>query len=76
MFLKLKQESLGNPSCVHSDNKDKYIEGYRRADGIDPDKASISKNAGQRTLAKLKLNSMWGNVGTKPKKDPEYNSEL
>jgi hypothetical protein len=61
MFLKLKQESSGYPSWVHSeDDKDRYIEDYRRAEGIALDKASISKNAGQRTLAKLKLNSMWG----------------
>ena len=60
MFLKLKQESSGNPSWVQSEDKDKYIEDYRRAEGIPLDKASISKNAGQRTLAKLKLNSMWG----------------
>jgi len=59
MFLKLKQES-GYPSWVQNEeNKDKYID-YRRAEEIALDKASISKNAGQRTLAKLKLNSMWG----------------
>jgi len=62
MFLKLKQESSGYPSWVQSEEKkDQYIEDYRRAEGIALDKASISKNAGQRTLAKLKLNSMWGN---------------
>ena len=61
MFLKLKQESSGYPSWVQSEeDKDRYIEDYRRAEGIALDKASISKNAGQRTLAKLKLNSMWG----------------
>ena len=77
MFLKQKQESSGYPSWVQiEENKDKYIEGYRRVEGIVLDKASIFKNAGQRSLSKLKLNSMWGNVGTKPKKDPEYNSEL
>jgi hypothetical protein len=60
MFLKLKQESSGYPSCVQSEaDKERYIEEYRRAEGITLDKASISKNAGQRTLAKLKLNSMW-----------------
>ena len=37
-----------------------YIEVYRRAEVIAVHKASISKNSGQRTLAKLKLNSMWG----------------
>jgi predicted transcriptional regulator len=61
MFLKLKQEASGYPSWVQSEaDKDKYIEGYRRAEGIALDKASIFKNPGQRTLAKLKLNSMWG----------------
>jgi len=61
MFLKLKQESSGYPSWVQSEaDKDKYIEDYRGAEGIALDNASISKNAGQRTLVKLKLNSMWG----------------
>ena len=61
MFLKLKHESSGFPSWVRSeDDKDRYIEDYRRAEGIALDNASISKNSGQRTLVKLKLNSMWG----------------
>jgi len=42
MFLKLKQESSGYPSWVQSeDDKDRYIEDYRRAEGIALDKASI-----------------------------------
>ena len=61
MFLKLKQESSGFPSWVPSeDDKDRYIVDYRRSEGIPLDKASISKISGKRTLAKLKLNSMWG----------------
>ena len=61
MFLKLKQESSGFPSRVQSeDDKDRYTEDYWRAEGIALDKASLSKNSGQRTLAKLKLNCMWG----------------
>ena len=53
MFLKLKQETSGYPSWVQSeDGKDRHIEVYRRAEGIALDKASISKNAGQRILAK------------------------
>jgi hypothetical protein len=61
MFLKLKQESSGYPSWVQSEeNKDRYIEDDRRAELIALDKASVSKTAGQRTLAKLKLNRMWG----------------
>jgi hypothetical protein len=61
MLLKLKRESSGYPFWFCSeDDKDKYIEDYRLAEGIALDKVSISKNSGQRTLAKLKLNSMWG----------------
>jgi hypothetical protein len=61
MVLKLKQESSGYPSWVRTEeDQDKYIADYRRAEGISLDKAYISKNVGQCTLAKLKLNSMWG----------------
>ena len=63
MLLKLRQESSSYPSWVQSEkDKEKYSEDYRRAEGIALNKASISKNAGQRTLAKLKLNSMWGKL--------------
>jgi hypothetical protein len=51
----LKQESSGYPSWVHGEeDKDSYIADYRGAEEIALDKVSISKNAGQRTLAKLK----------------------
>ena len=61
MFLKLKQESSGFPSWVQSDDdKDRYIEDYRHAEGIALEKAPFSKTFGQRNLAKLKLNSTWG----------------
>ena len=66
MFLKLKQESSGYPSWVQSEeDKKRYIEEYSRADGIALDKASISKTAGQRTLAKLNYNSLWGKMTQK-----------
>jgi hypothetical protein len=69
MFLKLKQKSSGYPSWVQSeDDKVRYIEDYRRPEGISLDKASISKNSGQRTLAKLKLNSMWDKWAQKQNK--------
>ena len=49
MFLKLKQESSGFPFWVQSeDDKNRYTEDYRRAEGIALDKASFSKNSGQR----------------------------
>jgi len=54
-FQKLKQESSGYPSWVHSEaDKERYIEDYRCAVGI------VLDNRGQRVLAKLKLNLMWG----------------
>jgi len=61
MFLNLKQELSGYASWVQSEeDKDRYIEDYRRAEGFALDKKSISKNEGQRILAKIKLNSMCG----------------
>jgi hypothetical protein len=76
MFLKLKQESSGFPSWVQSENdKDRYIEDYRRAEGIALDKASISKYSGQRTLTKLKLNYV-RQMGTEPKQNPDNNCRL
>jgi hypothetical protein len=63
MFLKLKEQASGYPSFVQSEeHKDKYIEDYRHAEGIALDKASTFKNLGQRTLAKLKLNWLWGRL--------------
>jgi len=57
----LKKESSGYPPWTQSeDDNFRYIEDYRRAERIALDKKSILKNAGQHTLAKLKLNSMWG----------------
>jgi hypothetical protein len=42
IFLKLKQEASGYRSWVQSEeDKDRYIEDYRRAEGISLDKAAI-----------------------------------
>jgi hypothetical protein len=69
IFLKLKQESSGYPSLVHSeDDNDRYIEDYQRGEEIALDKASIFKNSGQHTFTKLKLNSMWGKWAQNQKK--------
>jgi hypothetical protein len=59
-FQKLKQESSGYPSWDQSDeDKYRYIEDYRRPEGIASDNASFSKIDVQRTLAKIKK-TMWG----------------
>ncbi|XP_070556487.1 uncharacterized protein [Ptychodera flava] len=60
-FLKLKQESSGWPSwCQTEDDQDRYIREYHEREGILLDKTKIHRNPGQRALAKLMLNSMWG----------------
>lgn len=63
-FLKIKQEASGFPEwCVTEQDKDRYIEDYYRAEGIQLEKDKIRKNAGLRSLAKLMLNSFWGKFG-------------
>ncbi|XP_070550711.1 uncharacterized protein [Ptychodera flava] len=60
-FFKLKQESSGWPSwCQTEDDQDRYIREYHEREGILLDKTKIHRNPGQRALAKLMLNSMWG----------------
>lgn len=59
LFLKLKQKASGCPGCVQTESdKDTYIEEYRIARGTVPYRDNIAKNPGQRTLAKLRLNSV------------------
>lgn len=61
-WLKIKQEASGWPSWVGSDRvkRQQYIDEYasREIIQLDPDK--IQKNPGLRSLAKLMLNSFWG----------------
>ncbi len=58
--LKAKQESSGYPaSVVTEQEKDKYISDYYQHEGVMLDKTKIKKNPGQRTLAKLQLNTLW-----------------
>ena len=72
MFLKLKQESSGYPSYVQSEeDKDKYIEDYRRAERIALDKSSIFNNARQRTLEEVEIKLNVGQISSEPKQDPD-----
>jgi hypothetical protein len=60
-FLKLKAEASGYPSWVQTTaGEDQYIRQFFESEGIQLDKESISYNASKRGLAKLCLNSMWG----------------
>lgn len=63
-FLKLKQEASGWPSWVKTEaDQLKYIENFEQKEGILLTKDFIKKNPGFRALAKMLLNSFWGNFG-------------
>ena len=63
-WLKLKQESAGWPGwCQTLEQKRDYILRYQEREGIRLDIASIAKNPGRKTTAKLMLNSFWGKFG-------------
>jgi hypothetical protein len=59
MFLKLKAEESGYPSWVQTpDDEDRFIEDFRRSEGIRLNKDAIKSNPARRGLAKLCLNSL------------------
>lgn len=59
-FLKIKQEASGWPKWCHTlEDKKRYINDYYDKEGILLDFNNIRKNQ----LAKLMLNSFWGNFG-------------
>ena len=60
-FLQLKQEASGWPEWCKTDaDRERYIRDYFANEGISLDPENIRKNPGLRALAKLCLNSMWG----------------
>ena len=68
-WLKLKQQSTGWPRwCDTEAKKQQYLTQYKEREGIDLDYASIQKNAGQRQVAKLMMNSFWGKFGQRQNK--------
>jgi hypothetical protein len=65
-FLKLKQQAAGWPKdCTTSEQKARYMESYKRQEGIILDEARIAvkKNGGLYAVSKLYLNSLWGKLG-------------
>ena len=62
-FLKLKAKASGYPSWVRNPaDVDRYIEEFRQSEGILLDKDKIKHNASKLALAKICLNSMWGDI--------------
>ncbi|KAL3085527.1 hypothetical protein niasHS_008457 [Heterodera schachtii] len=69
-FIRLKVESSGFPEGVEtSEQKQHYIDEYRRIYGVDLDFGRIKKNPGLRFIAKLMLNNAAIRVMYKPKKN-------
>jgi len=61
LWLKIKQENSGPPDWVKNDeDMEKYIQLYKEKEGIELDRESITRNEGKRSIAKTKLNSLWG----------------
>ncbi|KAG8177595.1 hypothetical protein JTE90_024196 [Oedothorax gibbosus] len=64
LFLKIKQEASGWPSdCQTEEDKIRYIDDYKRNEGVQLDATNIAPNPGLRTAGKLCLNSFWGRWG-------------
>ena len=63
-LLNLKEESSGWPgNCTTKEQHTAHISAYQTREGIALNRANIAKNDGQRSLAKLMLNSMWRKIG-------------
>uniref|UniRef100_A0A914VZL6 DNA-directed DNA polymerase n=1 Tax=Plectus sambesii TaxID=2011161 RepID=A0A914VZL6_9BILA len=63
-FLKIKVEASGWPGWVKTDeDREKYIENYKKREGIPLDKEKIETNPVLRSLAKICHNSFWGKFG-------------
>ena len=63
-WLKLKTEASGWPAwCDTEEKKQLYITQFQEKEGISLEYEKIAVNPGQRALAKLMLNSMWGKFG-------------
>ena len=60
-YLKIKQEASGYPwDCVTEEQKQRYVDAYLEVIGIQLDREKFEHNPGLRALAKLILNSFWG----------------
>ena len=77
-FLQLKQQASGWPDWIKNDeDKLSYLKKYKEIEGIDLLPEKINKNAAQRQLAKLCLNSFWGKFGQRNNMSKmEYFDEL
>ncbi|XP_043272012.1 uncharacterized protein [Venturia canescens] len=64
-FLKIKQEASGWPEGYTGDEtaQERYITSFKTAGGVQLERGAVAKNPGLRSVAKLRLNSFWGEFG-------------
>ena len=68
-WLKLKEEASGYPEhCTTGHLQREHVRRWNERENIVLHHANIRKNPGQRALAKLMLNSMWGKFGQQTNK--------
>ncbi|KAK2552521.1 hypothetical protein P5673_026364 [Acropora cervicornis] len=68
-WLKLKEEASGYPDhCTTGHLQREHVRRWKERENIVLRHANIRKNPGQRALAKLMLNSMWGKFGKQTNK--------
>lgn len=68
-WLKIKEEASGWPRADMTEaEKQRYLNDYKRREGIQLDHDKMEKNPGLRALAKMMLNSMWGKFGQRENK--------
>ena len=68
--LKEKQAASGYPpDCITDSEKETYIMGYLRDQGIDLRGELIEKDPLRREIAKLMLNTLYGRFGMRPNFD-------
>ena len=66
-FLRIKQQASGYPvDVVTQSEKDSYIAGYEKHEGIVLDAGKIEKRAALRSIAKMCLNALWGKLSQRP----------
>lgn len=77
MLLKLKQESSGYSSWVQSEaDNDKYIEEYRRAEGISLNKASISNKCRANEFGETIVEFDVGKMRSKLQQNPNKTCDI
>ena len=76
-WLKVKTEASGYPSWVKTEEDEaRYLADFFEQEGIELDPEKIIKNPGLRAVAKLCLNSLWGEYAAMTTKDQDLHVQI